>query len=176
MGTSNFAHKNRCVVVTNEDHELGMVPKLDKWMNTWGRSYPSRLIEEFTFWDVVLTGGYYEHSCIDYVEHADLSPADVVERYLNWYSGKEGFIKTVTEEFDITEEKILELTENFRDDISEDRWIELALDVVGQYLAEEEEVRVNRFIDKLKEEYGYDELYAVATLSNGETAYRKVGQ
>lgn len=56
-----------------------------------------------------------------------------------------------------------------------DDYVEAATEKVGEYLAEKEEKEVNEYIDNLKKEYGYEEVCRVATFSNGETIYRKVG-
>ena len=68
MGTSNFAYKNRCIVVTNDDFEFGNVPETEYIPQGYRNYSQSRIPTDFNFFNVVLTSGYYEHACIDYVE------------------------------------------------------------------------------------------------------------
>ena len=87
MATGNFCYENRCVVVTDDDYEIGNLPEMGECVDN-SRNYPSYLIEEFEFWVVVLTAGYYEGACIDYIEHHKRSPYDVVQGYIGYPSTK----------------------------------------------------------------------------------------
>ena len=81
MGTSNFCYQNRCVVLTNDDYEFDNVPKLGNWVND-NRNYPSKeilyketsctkeyakTIKPIRLHQIVMTIGYYEHACIDFI-------------------------------------------------------------------------------------------------------------
>ena len=74
MATGNFAYENRCIVVTDNDYEDGNIPPLGDWEKNTSRSYPSRLLavsDDFKFWNIVITTGYYSGACIDYKENGE---------------------------------------------------------------------------------------------------------
>lgn len=173
MATGNFYYQNRCVVVTNDDYEMDNLPEMGECVDN-SRNYPSYLIEEFEFWEVVLTAGYYEGACIDYIEHHERSPYDVVQGYIGYPSTKKELFKECKEAFGLSRRKMQAICGNVGD-MDIDDYVEKATEKVGEYLAEKEEKEVNEYIDNLKKEYGYEEVCRVATLSNGETIYRKVG-
>ena len=173
MATGNFCYENRCVVVTNDDYEIGNIPEMGECVDN-SRNYPSYLIEEFEFWVVVLTVGYYEGACIDYIEHHKHSPYDVVQGYIGYPSTKKEVFKECKEAFGLSRRKMQAICGNVGD-MDIDDYVENATEKVGEYLAKKEEKEVNEYIDKLKEEYGYEEVCRFATFSNGETIYQKVG-
>ena len=173
MATSNFCYENRCVVVTDDDYEIGNLPETGECVDN-SRNHPSYLIKEFEFWDVVLTAGYYEGACIDYIEHPKRSPYDVVQGYIGYPSTKKELFKECKEAFGMSRRKIQAICGNVGD-MDIDDYVEKATEKVGKYLAEKEEAKVNKFIDGLKQLHGYEEVCRVATFSNGETIYRKVG-
>lgn len=173
MATGNFCYENRCVVVTDGDYEMGNLPEMGECVDN-SRNYPSYLIEEFEFWDVVLTAGYYEGACIDYIEHHKRSPYDTVQGYIGYPSTKKELFKECKEAFGLSKRKMQAICGNVGDkDIND--YVEKATEKVGEYLAKKEEKEVNEYIDKLKEGYGYEEVCRFATFSNGETIYQKVG-
>ena len=173
MATGNFCYENRCVVVTNDDYEMDNLPEMGVCVDN-SRNYPSYLIEEFEFWDVVLTAGYYEGACIDYIEHHNRSPYDVVQGYIGYPSTKKELFKECKEAFGLSRRKMQALCGNVGD-MDIDDYVEKATEKVGEYLAEKEEAKVNKFIDGLKQLHGYEEVGRFATFSNGETIYRKIG-
>ena len=72
MATGNFAYENRCIVVTDEDYADGNLPPMGEWEENTSRNYPSRLLavsDDFQFWNIVITSGYYSGACIDYKEN-----------------------------------------------------------------------------------------------------------
>ena len=172
MATGNFCYENRCVVVTNDDYEMDNLPVLGEWVYN-SSNYPSRLIEEFEFWVVVLTAGYYEGACIDYIEHHKYSPYDVVQGYIGYPSTKKELFKECKEAFGLSRRKMQAICGNVGD-MDIDDYVEKATEKVGEYLSEKEEVKVNKFIDGLKQLHGYEEVERMATFSNGETIYQKV--
>lgn len=173
MSAANFCYENRCVVVTNDDFEMDNIPEREKCIDN-NSSYPSWLIKEFDFWEVVLTSAYYEGACIDYIEHHKHSPYDVVQGYIGYPSTKKELFKECKKAFGLSRLKMQAICGNVGD-MDIDDYVEKATEKVGEYLAEKEEKEVNEYIDKLKEEYGYEEVCRVATFSNGETIYQKVG-
>lgn len=172
MATGNFCYENRCVVVTNDDYDMGNLPDIGKCVDD-SRNYPSYLIKEFEYWDVVLTAGYYECACIDYIEHHKYSPAEVVQNYIGYPYSKKDMFDECKRAFGLSKRKMQTICGNVGDKDIDD-YIEEATEKVGEYLAEREAVEVNEYIDKLKEDYGYEEVCKVVTFSNGETIYRKV--
>lgn len=70
-GTGNFSYENRCVYVSDEDFEIGNVPETES-TDIGSRSYPSYALADYNddlkCHRIVLTGGYYEGACIDFVE------------------------------------------------------------------------------------------------------------
>ena len=173
MATSNFCYENRCVVVENSDFEMDNIPEMGECVDN-SRNYPSYLIEEFEFWDVVLTAGYYEGACIDYIEHHNRNPYDVVQGYIGYPSTKKELFKECKEAFGLSRRKMQAICGNVGD-MDIDDYVEKATEKVGKYLAEKEEAKVNKFIDGLKQLHGYEEVGRVATFGNGETIYQKVG-
>ena len=173
MATGNFCYENRCVVVTDGDYEMDNLPEMGECVDN-SRNYPSYLIEEFEFWDVVLTAGYYEGACIDYIEHHKHSPYDVVQGYIGYPWSKKSLFAECKEAFGLSRRKMQVICGNVNG-IDIDDYVEKATEKVGEYLAEKEAVKVNKFIDGLKQLHGYEEVERMATFSNGEAIYRKVG-
>lgn len=172
MATSNFSYYNRCIVVTDEDYEIGSIPFRGECISI-NRSYPSRKLkvsDNFKFFDVIITQGYYEGACIDYIEN-DVS----VEDWLGgtqYYDSKTAFFNECKKEFNLTEYRLRKICGNVGVlDIEE--YLEVAYEKLIDYLRSKEEIEVNRCLDDIKETYGYDELKLVGRLSNGEAVYDK---
>lgn len=172
MATGNFCYVNRCVVVTNDDLEMDNIPERIKCIDH-DRNYPSWLIEEFEFWEVVLTSAYYEGACIDYIEHHNRSPYDVVQGYIGYPWSKKELFKECKESFGLSRRKMQTICGNVNG-MDIDDYVEKATEKVGEYIAELEEVKVNKYIDGLKQTYGYDEVRRIAVASNGETFYQRI--
>lgn len=183
MSTPNFAYNNRCVVVSDDDCDCGYHPSLSDKINTdlYGRSHPSSEVlgeGEFRFFVIVITAGYYEHSCIDYVEREDFF--DCVKDKEDFFSEfqylagdhkqtKKGLYKYLTECvcFKISRGKFNEIVAH--------KDLEESCYAVLDYLKDEEEKAVNRAIDKIREDYGYEEVRCKGVFSNGEAVYERVG-
>lgn len=176
MATGNFCFDNRCIVVLNEDFENGNIPSIGEYKSDSLRSYPSRYIEtpkSFNFWDVIITSGYYEHSCIDYTRNdSDISEWIGNSYYLNTQSELIGEVKRF---FNLSNYKIRKICGKVNECSDIDSYIERAYERLTEYLASEEEKEVNEFLNKLKKDYGYEEYCIAWRASNGETGYRKVG-
>lgn len=171
MGTSNFYYENRCVVVTDEDYEMGNVPELGEWRQIGREGFHVLKESDFDFWDVVIESGYYSGACIDYRRNErDL------EYWLGWassYSTKKAFYKEVQEWFKISRYRLDKICGPVGDDF--DAWLERSYEVLTEYFADQEREAVNDMIDHLKTDYGYEEIAYIATASNGESFYKKVG-
>lgn len=178
MGARNFMYENRCVVVSNDDYDLGNLPKLGNWINN-NRNYPSRLLEkynDFRFYNIVLTCGYYEGGCIDFIEKSDVYDIEDWLGQSRYYLTKQDFIKECCYEFDLTTYRVNKLcgcVKDFDNDL--EVWLENAYAKITEYIKECEIKQCDKIIDQIKAEYGYEEYGCVATFSNGEGVYKKVG-
>ena len=173
MATNNFAYENRCIVVTNEDYEMGNMPSMEESIDV-NRSYPSYRLavgEDFKFWDIIITSGYYADACIDYTEK-NLD----VEYWLGgtqYYNSKTEFFRECKAAFGLTEYRLRKVCGNIGDMDIED-YLEQAYEKLTNYLREKEEIKVNDCLDRIKQAYGYEEYKTEGIMSNGEAIYRKV--
>ena len=178
MSTPNFSYTHRCIVVTNEDFEDGNVPETEYFSQGY-TSYPSSLIPtNFRFFEVFLTSGYYEHACIDYEFNDDEPFKDLLGFSWNYEaeSKAELWSDLKEERFDITRYRFYQLCKGINRKDFESAWefTEKICDMVGEWLAAQEEVKVNDWLDELKDEYGYEEYSCMGIFSNGEAFYRKI--
>lgn len=198
MGANNFSYTNRCVVVSDDDYEFGNIPNLGDYANN-SRNYPSKEIlhsEDFSTKEyaksikpiqlhkIVLTSGYYEHGCIDFVRNDENSAID----YVGWscyydFNSIEEIIEPITSNFNITAEEIKTLIKqrmdamNITAETDEDEFqsfYEYLMEDIDEKIIENEENHCNKMIDLIKEKYDYEEYGCVAVASNGEAFYQKV--
>ena len=175
MSTCNFAYENRCIVVTNDDYEMDNLPPMGEWLNG-NRNYPSRELavsDDFKFFDVVITSGYYQDACIDYIrnEHtAEYFLGDIM-----YYLTKRELFNVCKEELGLSEYRLRKICGKVKDFYDYDEWIQSAYDKITEYLADNEERKVNEYLDGVKKLYGYGELRCAGVFSNGEGIYEKVG-
>ena len=175
MSTCNFAYVNRCIVVTNDDYEMDNLPPMGKWLDC-DRNYPSRELavnDDFYFFDVVITSGYYQDACIDYIRNEQTA-----EYFLGdtmYYPTKRKLFNCCKEEFGLSEYRLRKICGKVKDFKNYDVWIAVAYDKITEYLADNEERKVNEYLDGLKKLYGYGELGCAGVFSNGEGIYEKVG-
>lgn len=196
MGTSNFFFLNRCVVTTNEDYELNNLPKLGDWCNN-NQNYSSKevLIDELScckdyiksikpirLHKIVLTSGYYEGGCIDFVRNTDDTPQNYIDLdiYYDWKTIN-SVIDEITNNFNITDIEIKTIVKNrmwamqIPDTEEEDSsFYEYVMEDIEEKIIENEEIHCNKIIDLIKEKYGYEEYGCVAVASNGESLYNKI--
>ena len=200
MGARNFMYQNRCVVITDDDYEFDNLPTLGDYFDN-SRNYPSRIVEienlelkkveqyrttikPIRLHNIVVTSGYYEHACLDFLRNEDNSSID----YVGWacyynFDTIEEIIEPITSNFNITYEEIKALIK-FRMDvmlitaeIDEDKFqsfYEYLMDDIDEKIIENEEIICNKIIDLIKESYGYEEYGLVAVASNGEGFYQKI--
>ena len=173
MAIPNFAYKHRCIVVINDDHEIDNIPSMGESIDV-NRSYLScklEVDEDFKFWDIILTSGYYAGACIDYTEK------DVdVEYWLGgtqYYNSKTDFFQECKDTFGLTEYRLRKVCGNIGDMDIED-YLEQAYAKLTNYLREQEEIKVNDCLDRIKQTYGYEEYKTECIMSNGEAIYKKV--
>ncbi len=177
MGTANFHYQNRCVAVTDDDYECGNLPEMGDYLRHSLRSYPSRKLAgyDFNFWDVVITAGYYSCGCIDYVEKEQ--GRDIYDCFRPYnYDSVADFCCDLHREFPdlVSKSRIRKIFSGIKKtEWSVDRFISKRYDFVAA--AEKvERLRVEAAIDKIKEDYGYDEYAVAARFSNGEAWYSRV--
>lgn len=179
MATGNFYYENRCVVVTNEDFDFGNVPAHSEFDKSSNRSYPSYFLDDadFDFWDVVITCGYYTAACIDYVKKYDYYGNDIVTSRMKYswnYESVNDLIRDFVREFGVTEYRAKKIIGKLSDCVDLEKFCERAFERMNDYLSELEEKKVNEFINKIKENYGYEEYETSVRFSNGETWYSKI--
>lgn len=179
MATSNFCYDNRCIVVENEDFELGNVPEHNKYDKSSSRCYPSAILDEsdFEFWNVVLTSGYYQDACIDYKLRLDEYGQDMVTsrmRYCWSYDCVKQLIDDFVSEFKLSAYRVRKLIGKLSECVDLEHFCERAFERVHEYLSKIEEIKVNKFIDELKQRFGYTEYAVSASFSNGENWYSKI--
>lgn len=180
MGATNFAYKNRCVVVTDEDYEYENHPERGEYISNYyfRDCYPTYVLSDYDFFkfhDIVISTGYYEGGCIDFVEKRGV---DDIEYYIgnqDYYRCKCDFIKEVNEEFSLSTYRIKKLCGNLKDfggDLK--AWINNAYNRVTDYLKEKEAEECHKVIDQIRDEYGYEEYYKTGRFSDGTSLYERV--
>ena len=181
MGTSNFAFNNRCIVVRNEDFEDENVPKHNEYLKDSLRNHPSYLLDDydsmFKYWNIVLTSGYYEAACIDYIEN-DCSIAEDIMCTDCFESVKECVdeLYSCIKEPSITMSYLRKLFKGFKS-FNGSLWefLDYKISKLDDKLKELERSKVEKALDELKEKWGFEEYGICAKFSNGETWYSKVG-
>lgn len=173
-GTSNFYIDNRCLVVTDKDFEDGNVPELK-----FEQDYALITEDEakFKLWDVIYRTGYYHDGHIDYVRNCYeywlkyLVDELGYDEYDNLFNDEEKFKEELFKNYDITESEYNKVKDTL--DFSNYDESTLLAERLDEYLAEKEKSEVDKYLDKLKEEYGYEEIYQEGTLSDGTGIYRE---
>lgn len=178
MATGNFSFENRCVVVTNEDYKCGNVPSHDEYVSGTNHSYPSYILDNydgsFKYWNIVLSSGYYEAACIDYIENDYASNYDY---RTDMYDSVKEFLDDLYIDFKgiLSKNYLNKLFKGFKD-FGGDLWkfLDMKLDLLDEHLKDLERLKVDEVIDHIKEEYGYSEYGIYARFNNGETMYSKI--
>ncbi|MGL5690434.1 MAG: hypothetical protein ACRDD8_06385 [Bacteroidales bacterium] len=185
MATGNFSFENRCIVVTNEDYAHDNLPELGDYYKGSNRSYPSTelLDQPYRLLTLVLTSGYYEGACVDFLERDDISFKDLCG-LCDWhaYESVSGYIDDlitngahILKEFGISEYKIRKTFSGIRKysgniySFIEEKETELF-----ELLISIEKDAANKYLDDLRDQYGYEEYGVFAKFSNGETMYSKI--
>ena len=203
MGTSNFCYENRCVVTSDNDYEFNNLPKLGDWVNNsrnfsskevlyseenCTKEYVKALKKPIRLHRLVMTSGYYEHACIDFVHNENLYNSEYVFvtdclGSLGYYSFKDmKEIQTeIVETFQITNEEFtsiynkvmskMGITENDVDDF--DVFFDVLMDEINNKIIDNERIHCNKIIDLIKENYGYEEFDCVCVLRLTENQYMK---
>lgn len=176
MSAPNFFYENRCIVVSDEDFEEYNRPTIGNYRSESLTSYPSNYIidedgKEFFFHNVIITSGYYKHYCLDYI---------VNDRDIEYYFGspehyftQKEFFKDVKESFGLSKHCLRKVCGNMGE-MDIDSYLEVAYVKLLDYLRKKEEKEVNKYLDNLRDYYGYEEIVCIGVASNGEGFYKKI--
>lgn len=175
MSAPNFSYSRRCVLVRNEDFEIGNVPAHNECFDD-DRGYPSAYLDkykdEFSTIAIVLTSGYYADACIDIVDREDKT--NELIGYAGYYSNytRKELLGDVC--------YFLGCSRNFankffkglrRNDYDYGRRLEEAFETLVEAWRDIEVEKANKALDKIKKHYRYKELELSAMFSNGEACY-----
>lgn len=182
MATSNFWFDHRCVVVTDEDRECENCPQIGDEVYDGRRLLDGGYNDGLLYWAIVISSGYYSDSCIDYVAYYDMEDNRGIQSLIGWYEDyptKQKLVDAVYHELRhtdlypqfkrVTKEYLTGFVESV-----EDGNVEACGDLIDETLEKIEERYVNKMIDGIRAEYGYDELKLVGTFSNGEAVYEEM--
>ncbi len=177
MGTRNFKYERRCVIVEDDDIEVGNYPELeDKPLNN-DRNFPIYRLDDYNDSDVtkslwiVMTYGYYEGACIDIIDQEDF----LYDRYsISYNTPYLGIDDDMTETI---KDLSREIFEDFKHVGAKIKVIEKLLKLIIEfgltmkygnenphvnslenYLRNLELKKVNKIVDQIKKTYGYVEL------------------
>lgn len=173
MSTANFSYQNRCVVVSNDDLEIENTPELSEHYNG-GRNFPSRQVllaaPDLIFWEVVLTYGYYQDACIDYI-----STGKTIDDYQYFYNARtnDELFSLITDAFSVSKYCVKKIFGK-RSSRTIEQYIDDNEKKLFEYLIDLEEAKVNKAIDYIKEQFGYSEYMCAGRFSNGEAMYEKI--
>ena len=192
MGAINYSFINRCVVVTNDDYEFENIPTLGEYANN-SRSYPSRLIEydeinevksflqtikPIKLHNIVLTSGYYENACIDFVRDEDKSAIDFTGWSCSYnYNNINEIINDISSRYNISAQEVETILQKRMelmnitaetDDNDFQSFYESLMDDIDEKIVENEIPYCNKIIDIIKKVYGYKEIYSKPSFCMGE--------
>ena len=172
MATSNFFYKNRCVAISNKDFEEGNIPECE--CDYFGRN--KMLLQRVLMFNITINIGYYTGGCIDYAINDNYE--NILTDFYGYYytpSTKKEIINDITyycrEYIHLTKKELAKELEGLKFD----KDLEQISDRLEALILPKIEDKVNEIIDKIKQEYGYTELTRVATFSNGESIYKRIG-
>lgn len=181
MSTPNFSFQNRCVLITNDDYEFGNCPKVTN-EEIGSRSYPSWVVDckendEMLFWRVVITAGYYADQCLDFVEIEPYA-CDIIDAWYDYDQrnlSKPGVINDIHRQF-AGKLTCQQIRDAFKSAENAEDWknMDKGFDVIMELLAAQERFVANAAVDRIKKEYGYEELACLGVFSNGEAIYQKM--
>lgn len=176
MSTPNFSYENRCVHITNEDYEMGNVPETANRSCNDNRYYPSYEVEATEYpqrkpiaHSIVITPGYYEDACLDYISngfdiHNDINGCYRFDTIQEFIEEVQYFYPT------ISAYRIRKCLGKMGDQTREEYFYK-GLDRIAEWVEETDAQLCEEIIDHLAESYGYRELVCTARFSNGEAMY-----
>ena len=175
MSCPNFSFQNRCVLITDDDYEMGNYPEIGSW-NDGDRNYPSTEIAEskdFKLVKVVITAGNYSDACLDYITTGK-NIFDFLN-YTNYLSGynRQELIDEIQYFFPYASTRLINRTLKGCNKNREDYEckLEKALDDLNDKLLDIESKKADKMINRIKKAYGYRELRCDGVFSNGEAIY-----
>jgi hypothetical protein len=177
MSAPNFSYDRRCVLVPDDDYEMGNYPSLGDCFGD-DRDYTSYYLREyqddFSTVAIVLTTGYYSDACIDIVDDNSL---------VSELSCSDYHFATLTRD-----ELYDELYYYFKGNISKrmmlrhlkglNRWdydypskLSYAVDAMFEEVRDRELKKADKVVDQIMKDYGFRELVKTVQFSNGEAWY-----
>ena len=178
MSTPNFSYKNRCVLITNDDYEVGNVPEMASRACNSNRYYPSYEVDEDEYpqktpvaHKIVITPGYYGDACLDFIPNEQFDLRGEFCCCLHRYDNVSEFIEDVQYYFpSISAYRIRKClgklgNKDFREYLSD------GIYALEEWYENNEQKLCNDIINHIKECYGYKELVCTAVFSNGEAMY-----
>ena len=113
--------------------------------------------------------------CFNKLKYGILQEMSKIEKTVEDKYDKVVIREYLKEELGLSEYRLRKICGNVKDFYDYDEWIQSAYDKITEYLADNEERKVNEYLDGVKNLYGYEELRCAGVFSNGEGIYEKVG-
>lgn len=176
MSTPNFSYEKRCVLVTNDDYEIGNVPETASRSCNDDRYYPSYEVEATEYpqrkpiaHKIVITPGYYEDACLDYISNGFDIHNDINGCYR--FDTIQEFIEEVQYFYPTISAYRIRKCLGKMGDQGREEYFHKGLDRIAEWIEETDTQLCEEIIDHLAERYGYRELECTARFSNGEAIY-----
>ena len=177
MSAPNFSYDRRCVLVPDDDYEMGNYPSLgdcfgdDRYYVSY---YLRKYQDDFSTVAIVLTTGYYSDACIDIVDdnslvselscsdyHFALLTRDELFDELYYY-----FKGNISKRMMLRHLKGLD-----RRDEDYQSKLSYAVDAMFEEVRDKELKKADKVVDQIMKEYGFRELVKTVQFSNGEAWY-----
>ena len=180
MSTPNFSFQRRCVLVTDDDYEMGNYPEIGTYFDH-NRSYPSSRLadyeDKFSTLAIVMTSGYYSDACIDILDDDNLVSELSCSDYHFSHLTRDELYDELYYYFkgNISKRMMLRHLKGLKR--NEDGYqckLAKAVDAMFDEVRDAEERKANKVLDELKKEYGFKELTCVGIFSNGEAIYNYI--
>lgn len=186
MGAKNFYFENRCVVLDDEqwDDVLNGYTGIEvgEFRMDGSRSYPSYYIEqspnrETFIMRPVITSGYYENACIDFVDTSK-QVSDVLFGSYSYRYTVDDMIRGIDETWGcIVSSSCSEILNRLKRDFPElddEDMFWLLDDKATEIIKRHESYVLNGIIDHWKDEMYLTEVYERRRFSNGEMVYQVI--
>jgi hypothetical protein len=181
MATSNFCYENRCIVISDEDYNEGNLPETTAYRGG-NRNYPASEVEadEYPafgnhspkYHDIVITAGYYEGACLDYITNGYTIEDDMMEDH---GSAREVMDDIFCAAFgNLSMYRVRQLCGRLGN-LSMYEYKRRAIDRVDEFLARQECAVCDAICNYIRDKYGFQEYRRAAWLSDGSPIYERVG-
>jgi hypothetical protein len=177
MSAPNFSYDRRCVLVPDDDYEMGNYPSLGDCFGD-DRYYVSYYLRkyqgDFSTVAIVLTTGYYSDACIDIVDDDTLVPELSCADYHLALLTRDELFDELYYYFkgNISKRMMLRHLKGLdRRDEDYQSKLSYAVDAMFEEVRDKELEKADKLVDKIMKDYGLRELTKVAQFSNGEAWY-----